>query len=250
MRPLLAVGFLAGTWWWVHAQDVGRLDLSVVLRTWRVKGVLYCPKPCLWVENAYPTGLLEISRQTMKSRIAPLPFRVSATSSHTGPEDGSQSALQFAEARVFYFAPSLEFEELIAKPPSGFYLAYVSELDAVGWRSPFVDQMLLRPPRIGFVIQDSEVLAAYEQALRAARVASAPALRVVLGRYPYEPRTGHFIQMVHPRARSAITIGSRDFEKMERQVLSLDGSYMFVHYGIFESCRRCLPTRLVGPRSP
>lgn len=249
MRALLAAGFLAGTWLWVQAQDVGKLDLSLVLRTWRVKGVLYCPRPCVWVENAYPTGLLEISRQTMKSRIVPLPFKMRTTSSHTNSEDGGGATLQFAEARVFYFVPPLDFE-LIAKPRSGFYLTYVSELDAVAWRSPFVDQLLLRSPRIGFITQDSEVLAAYEQALRGARVAAAPAMRVVLGRYPYEPRTGHFIQMIHPQARPAITIGSRNYEKMERQALSLDGSYVFVHYGIFESCRRCLPTRLVGPRTP
>jgi len=60
-----------------------RLDVACMLKTWRIKGVLYCPwqgnmKPCLWVENAYPCGLLEVVRQPFRSHLPefpPIPMR-------------------------------------------------------------------------------------------------------------------------------------------------------------------------------
>ena len=57
---------------------IPRLDVTCILRTWRIKGGMVCPwrfhmKPCLWVENAYPCGLLEVVRQPMKSHLPEFP---------------------------------------------------------------------------------------------------------------------------------------------------------------------------------
>ena len=45
-----------------------RADLSAVFQSWRIKGVLSCPhkgrtRHCLWVENAFPCGIIEIVRR-------------------------------------------------------------------------------------------------------------------------------------------------------------------------------------------
>jgi hypothetical protein len=151
-------------------------------------------------------------------------------------------------------------------------LSYVSELDRLAWRSAIPD-LLMHPgpsatlcdapprprricagpwgnyyPRHGFVVRDSEVMAAYLQALRAGRAASAPIGRVVLQPYPYEPRTGHWIQMVGPGARPAIQIGRPDIAAIERNATARDGRYSFVHWGLFERCAGCLPGRLLPER--
>ena len=244
---------------------VPRLDLTCILRTWRVKGVLACPykgdtKPCLWVENAYPCGLLEVVRQTGKSHLFPsLPVGTKRTTSGHG-----ESQLQFSDARVFTFVPPFvqDLEIPIAAPRGPtFTLNYVSEIDAPGWRSGLLDLLFPQPmdcagnwgcytPRIGFIQQQSEVLAAYLQALRAGRVASWPIGRVAVSPYSFEPRTGHYLQMVSPVPRSCVSIGHPDLKALETGAGSPYGAYLFVHWGLFEACKRCLPPRLLPPRPP
>jgi hypothetical protein len=250
---------------WNAGRVLSQVDLACILKTWRIKGVLVCPwrgklRPCLWVENAYPCGILEVVRQPLRSHMAgfpPLPLR-RTSSSH------NEDRLQFAEARVFTFVPPLVQDlEIPIAAPRGPLLQfnYVSELDAAGWRTGLLD-LLVRPlpegagawggyvPRTGFVVQQSEVLAAHLQAVRAGRVAFEPAGRLVPVPYRFEPRTGHFIQMVSPVRRGCVSIGHPDLRAIERGALSPHGAYLFVHFGLFEECRRCLEPRLVGPRSP
>jgi hypothetical protein len=112
-----------------------KLDVSAIVRTWRIKGVLWCPwngsmTPCLWVENAYPCGLLEVVRQQFKSHLPelpPFPLKLT-TSSH------NHGNLQFAESRVFTFVPPVvqQTEIPIAAPRPKFMINYLSELDALG----------------------------------------------------------------------------------------------------------------------
>src|SRR5262245_8044826 len=54
---------------------VGRVDVSAILRSWRIKGVLVCPhhghlRRCWWVENAYPCGIVEVVRSPWTSHLA------------------------------------------------------------------------------------------------------------------------------------------------------------------------------------
>jgi hypothetical protein len=256
------------------ADVAGGLDLSVILKTWRVKGVMFCPKPCLWVENAYPSGIFEVTRQPFQSSlVGGNLFGVSGvtSSSHTDSSDGSASTLQFADSRVYTFIPPIELDLVIAKPQGPMFdLNYVSELDAFAYRTGFIDYVRhpkesgvlcdLNPshpacagrwgnfyPRIGSVIRDGEVLASYLTALRAGRAASDPWGRVVIRSYPFEPRVGHYLQMVDPVRRAAVPIGG-DLAELERGAGARDGHYVFVHYGIFEACGKCLPARLVEAR--
>ncbi len=243
---------------------IPRLDVTCILKTWRIKGVLYCPwkghsKPCLWVENAYPCGLLEVVRQPFRSHLPefpPLPFR-KTTSGH------GEHGLQFAETRVFTFVPPLvqQLEIPIAAPRSEFMINYVSELDAVGWRTGLLDSLFsvnkdcagnwgCYSPRRGFVEQPSEVIAAHLQALRGGRVASQPLGRVVLMPYNYEPRTGHYLQMISPITRSCVSIGHSDLQSLEAKALSPFGAYLFVQWGLFDECKRCLNVRYLPARTP
>lgn len=242
---------------------IPRLDLTCVLRTWRIKGVLYCPwrghtKACLWVENAYPCGLLEVVRQPFRSHLPefpPIPMR-RTTSGH------NQNSLQFAEARVFTFVPPLiqMLEIPIAAPRAQFMINYVSELDSFGWRTGLLDLLFsfnrdcagkwgCYYPRRGFVEQQSEVLAAHLQALRGGRVASMPFGRVAIP-YSYEPRTGHYLQMVSPVIRSCVSIGHPDLQSLESGTSSPYGAYLFVQWGLFDECKRCLDPRYLPPRAP
>ncbi len=244
---------------------LGKLDVSCILRTWKIKGVLACPwrgslRPCLWVENAYPCGILEVVRQPFRTHLAALPA-MPARKLTSGHNEGN---LQFAETRVYTFVPPLaqDLEIPIAAPRGPFFrVNYVSELDALGWRTGLLD--LLRAPeadcacawgryvpRTGFVAHQSEVMAAHLQALRGGRVASSPFGRIVLSPYPFEPRTGHYIQRVSPAGPGCVRIGEPDVRGLEAGALSPHGAYLFVHFGLFEECRRCLEPRLVGPRSP
>ncbi len=243
---------------------VARLDVTCLLRTWRIKGAMWCPwrfhvKPCLWVENAYPCGLLEIVRQPMKSHLPEFPqFPIPATTSGHNEQN-----VQFAEARVFTFVPPLsqEMEIPIAAPTPQYMINYVSELDAFGWRTGLLDLLFSQSkecagpwgcysPRRGFVEQPSEVLAAHLQALRAGRVASLPLGRVVLCPYAYEPRTGHYIQMISPVPRPAVSIGNPRLGEIEAGALSPYGAYLFVQWGLFEECKHCLDPRLLEARPP
>lgn len=241
---------------------LGRLDVSCLLKTWRIKGVLWCPqygdyRPCLWVENAYPCGLLEVVRQPLKSHVLGFPSGLRTTSGHKEDET------QFGEARVFTYVPPLgeETDIPIAVPRGSFSINYISELDSAGWRTGLVDLLFARPdervgawgcmsPRSGFVKQPSEPLAAHLQAVRAGSVAARPWGRVVIQPYPYEPRVGHRLQMIAPVVRPCVTIGSAELPLLEAGAGSPHGAYLFAHWGLFERCRRCLPTRYLPPRPP
>lgn len=248
------------------ASVVPLLDLSCILRTWRIKGVLWCPwrghyKPCLWVENAYPCGILEVVRQPFRSHLAELPGlpAKSITSGH------NEDRLQFAEARVLTYVPPLvqDLDIPIAAPRGPAYqLNYLSELDAPGWRTGLTDLLFSSTkadcagnwgcysPRIGFLDQPSEVLAAHLQALRAGRVAAMPLGRVVITPFAYEPRTGHHLQMISPSLRACVSIGNPDLKSLETGGGSPFGAYFFVYWGTFDECKRCLQPRYQPPRPP
>jgi len=260
-----------------------RVDVTAILRSWRIKGALSCfhrgsPRVCLWVENAFPCGLLEVVRRPFTSHLAEANAVTRAASgldqmlTSTGGSDAGAGNLQFADTRVFSFIPTLPEDlglPLAAPRGSRFRFHYISELDAWGWRTGLMDRVRfpvqslarcdLSPsprtcagrwgayfPREGFLVHPSEVVSSFLFALRAGRVASDPGGRFVPSRYPFEPRTGHYIQMVRPVLRPAVRIGSS--APLEWGAGSLSGAYLFVHLAIFEGCSGCLPARLVGER--
>jgi hypothetical protein len=241
------------------------------------------------VENAYPVGILEAVRRPLTSHLAEVnsfvkglqgirPFGM--TSSHT-TDSGSGTALQFSEAHVFEWVPELALSAALplARPQGRtFQISYLSELDGWFWRTGLAE-MLLDPaaavkkallpscsvlprvddcawswgswsPRIGFVVHPSEVMAGYLLALRGGRVASRPVGRVVEGVYPFEPRTGHYIQMVRPAWRGCTSIGFPVTRVIEAGALSKQGAYLFIHFGLFRECRGCTPVILAEPRVP
>ena len=271
------------------------VDVTCILRTWRILGVLVCPSPaggvttCLITENAYPCGILEAVRQPYGTHLqeASAYFklfeqvpRFGQTASHTnGNGDGTK--LQFSEAHAFEFVPDLMIHTALqlAKPNGNtFNVSYVSEIDGYFWRTGIAEtltnpeQALKRAllpacsvapiptdcagtwgpwfPRIGFTVHPSEVMASYLTALRGGRVGSSPLGRIVLSTYPYEPRTGHYVQMVRPSRRACVSIGWPLVRQIETKALSLQGAYLFIHFGIFRECRGCLPVHLVEPRPP
>jgi hypothetical protein len=201
------------------------------------------------------------------------------SSSHS-PIAGDGTTNQFGEARVYTYVPDLGLAQSdvpIAIPSTTrFQPDYVSELDSLGWRSPMIDQFTcpesilaglkscgMAPdpvtcagtwgsyfPRIGFVNHPSQAVAAALQSLRAGRAASRPLGRVVLSTYDYEPRTGHYLQMIEPLAKWATSIGSPFPEALDVGAGRVYGNYLFVHFGIFEYCAGCLPVRLVEERPP
>ena len=271
------------------------VDVTCILRTWRILGVLVCPSPaggvttCLLTENAYPCGIVEAVRQPYGSHLQEASAILSAleaaprfgqSASHTdGAGDGTK--LQFAEAHAFEFIPDLQITTAlpIAKPNGNtFNVSYLSEIDGYFWRTGIAEaltdpgQALKRAvlpscsvaprpsdcagtwgpwsPRIGFAVHPSEVMASYLTALRAGRVGANPMGRVVLARYPYEPRTGHYVQMVRPSRRACVSIGWPLIRQIEVRALSMEGAYLFVHFGLFRECRGCVPVHLVEPRPP
>src|SRR5471032_2081240 len=96
---------------------LGRTDVMLILRTWRAKGVLACThgfdiRVCLWVENAYPSGIIEVIRQPYKSQLAEMQLLVKALepiklapvgSSAHSPVSADGTTNQFAETRVYTF---------------------------------------------------------------------------------------------------------------------------------------------------
>jgi hypothetical protein len=263
------------------AKVAGQVDVSAILRTWRIKGVMVCshrgrPRVCLWVENAFPCGVLEVVHQPFRSHVPEAAGLMAALralklplTSVAGPDRG-QTNLQFAEARVFTWVPPIseEIEIPIAWPKGvDFRLNYVTEIDAFAWRTGLIDRLIHPPapacdvapapklcagrwgayaPREGYLIHSSEPKAAFLQAVRAGRAASDPAGRFVLSPYPFEPRTGHLLQLIKPVRRRAVRIGQDG--PIDEGAGSLHGAYLFIHLGIFEECRRCLPARLVEER--
>jgi hypothetical protein len=274
----------------------GKIDISCILRTWRITGVFACPafphgvNVCLITENAYPVGIVEAVRRPWTSHLSETGAFVKTlgqaatalageTSSHTSnsPEN---TALQFTEAHAYEFVPSIDLGSLPIAVPYGstFSISYLSELDAEGWRSPFIDQMtdpfqstvkaalpacdvVPRPvdcawrwgtwfPRTGFAVHPSEVMAGYLLGLRGGRVAAKPIARVVLSPYSYEPRTGHYVQMLRPSWRSCVSIGWPLTRMIEAGALSREGAYLLLHFGVFRQCDGCFPAMLVEPRPP
>ena len=269
---------------------LGKIDVTCILRTWRIKGVGYCmtpePRVCLWVENAFPNGVLEVVRQPHRTHYAEMkgvieglrPVRLFGVSSSHTPVSGDGTTNHFTEARVYTFIPPIELGDIPIARPSGpvWQVDYVSELDGWGWRSPVVDA-LTSPravlsslkscdripdpltcsgtwgsyyPRIGFVNHPSRVIAAHLQALRAGRAASMPIGRIVLAPYQFEPRTGHYVQMIQPIWRPCVSIGSPFTKLIETAASSRHGAYAFIHFGVFEECRKCTPVILTSERPP
>ena len=276
------------------ATTLGRMDVMLILRSWRAKGVLACThgfdvRVCLWVENAYPSGIFEVVRQPYKTQLAemkgflkglePVKTGPVGSSSHS-PVAGDGTANQYGETRVYTFVPDVGLSNSdvpIAIPSTArFQPDYVSEVDSLGWRSPLIDQLTcpesliarvkscgMYPdpvtcigtwgsyfPRIGFVNHPSQALAATVQALRAGRAAYRPLGRAVLAQYEYEPRTGHYIQMVEPLPKLATSIGTPFPQLLDIGAGSTFGNYLFVHFPIFEYCAGCLPVREVEERPP
>jgi len=276
------------------AATYGLVDVTCILASWRILGALACPTPeggvrvCVLVENAYPTGILEVVRQEYRSHYAEMkeplsalqPTTARARSASATARPGGGDALQFAESRVYTFVPDLGLanSELPLAIPTGqtFQANYVSELDDWGWRSPLLEKFLAPEsrmaglkscdrvpdcmtcagrwgsyfPRVGALEHPSQVAGAHVQALRGGRVASMPLGRVTLSSYPYEPRTGHYIQMLQPSYRTCLPIGSPRMELWEKGAGSAYGAYAFIHFGIFLACNGCLPTTLAPAREP
>lgn len=258
-----------------------QIDFSAVLRTWRIKGVMVCTHggettTCLWVENAYPCGVFEVVRQPFRSHLKEGRARLELFAKlHPGLQSRHGEDLQFADVRAWTFVPELNLKldlPLAIPDAAALELDYVSELDASAWRREWVDRVLnpapiafcekvsnpkecagrwgAYRPRAGFVTRGSEVMASCLQALRGGRVASQPAGRVILSRYDYEPRTGHYLQRISPGPGQAFSIGSSDVTGVERGAGSKRGAYLFVHFGVFEVCNGCLPVRLTEERMP
>lgn len=275
------------------AGTIPQVDVSCILRSWRVLGVVVCmsglePHACLFVENAYPSGLLEVARQPLRSYFAELggalrsfqSLRMFGVSSDHVPVSGDGTSGQYAEAKVYTFIPDLGLanSDLPLAIPNGpaFQVTYLSELDGFAWRNPLVD-FLTDPgsiaaratpcdrfpdlvncagtwgsysPRIGFLNHPSQVMAAAVQALRAGRAASSPLGRVTLGTYGAEPRTGHYLQLLRPSLRACVSIGTPLVKLVETGSGSPYGAYLFLHFGVYRVCKRCIPVTLAEPSVP
>lgn len=272
---------------------IPQVDITCILRSWRILGVVVCvlgvtPYTCLYVENAYPSGLFEVQRQPLRSHYGEMGSFLKSfeslrffgvTSNHT-PVSGDGTSNQYAETKVYTFIPDVGIANsdipLAIPQGSPFQVNYLSELDGFAWRSPLID-FLTNPetlisrnkscdrfpdlqscagtwgsysPRIGFVNHPSQVMGAYVQALRAGRAASTPMGRVTLGTYGSEPRTGHYIQMLAPSYRSCVSIGTPFVKAVETGAGSSYGAYLFMHYGVFRVCKRCIPVYLAEPTVP
>jgi hypothetical protein len=262
------------------AGTYAQIDVSCILSSWRILGALACPtisggvRVCLLVENAYPTGIIEVVRQEYRSHYAEMggmleglrPLSLFGKSASATARTGGGDALQFGEARVYTFVPDLGLSNssipLAIPRGSTFQVDYLSELDGWGWRNPALDAYVAPQsivarlkscdrlpdttncagtwgsywPRVGAVEHPSQVTGAHVQALRAGRVASTSMGRVVLSTYDYEPRTGHYIQMMKPFYRTCLPIGSPRIALWEKGAGSAYGAYAFLHYGVFFAC--------------
>lgn len=136
----------------------GGLDVSCILKTWRITGVYACPRfphgvnVCLVIENAFPVGILETVRRPLTSHLvemAPLLKGLEnlkpgdATASHT-PSAREGGDLQFTEAHVYEFVPGVPVLGLPLAIPRGrpFAVSYLSELEGFAWRSGLPDLLL------------------------------------------------------------------------------------------------------------
>jgi hypothetical protein len=268
---------------------LGRLDLSCIFRNHFILGAMVCThgfevRACLIHQNPYPVGILESVRRKGTSFLSEAkPFLsvlkglpvLGDTSSHTN-EPSSGTGLQFSEAHAYESVPDLPVDDFIAKPSGSIFVPrYFSEADGFFWRSPeaarAVDPSAMvagllacskipRPaecagtwgpwyPETGFLVHPSEVMAAHVQALRGARVSSHSQIRVS-NRYQWEPRTGHFVQMVRPIWKTCVSIGSPLVKYAELGAGSTEGAYLFIHFAVFIECNGCLPAILQAPLPP
>jgi len=138
----------------------GLVDVTCILSSWRILGTLACPTPeggvrvCLLVENAYPTGILEVVRQEYRSHYGEMTGVLSALQPATATgrsgsgtaRTGGGDALQFSESRVYTFVPDLGLSNSqipLAIPSSqDFQIDYISELDGWGWRNPLLEKFV------------------------------------------------------------------------------------------------------------
>lgn len=268
---------------------LARLDLTCILRNHLILGAMVCThgfdiRVCLINQNPYPVGILESVRRKGTSFLSEARPFLSAlkglplfgeSSSHT-TEQGSGTGLQFSEAHAFESVPDLPVDDFIAKPSGSIFVPrYFSEVDGFFWRSPeaatAVDPSSMvagllacskipRPsdcagtwgpwyPETGFLVHPSEVMAGHVQALRGARVSSHSAIRPS-NHYSWEPRTGHFVQMIRPVWKTCVSIGTPLVKYAEQGAGSAEGSYLFIHFGVFIECNGCLPAILQVPLPP
>jgi hypothetical protein len=245
---------------------------------------------CLIYQNPYPVGAVESVRRAGSSHLQEGTAYLKAltavpwfgkTSSHS-TDQGSGTGLQFSEAHAYSWVPDFRIGDyMIAKPNSTTTLttAYLSEIDGFFWRTPGAEFLenptgaltktvscaqVPRPtdcagfwgpwhPQTGFHVQPSEVKAGAVAALRAGRIGAKPGTRITIGSYPYEPRTGHFLQMVRPTWKPCTSIGQMSpwgVNPLDAGGTSPEGAYLFIHYGIFIECEGCFPAILLGPRFP
>ena len=246
---------------------------------------------CVITENAYPVGIVEVVRRPYTSHLQEvMGFLVGLqgldlfgeTSSHTANHQEGRGLL-YTESRAYHYGPPLQGLTAAFAIPYGWTagISYISELDGYSWRTGFADylmnpELLVKKmglpacsviprtgdcawrwgswvPHTGFLTHPSEVMGAHLLALRAGRVAARPGLRTVIQPYLYEPRTGHFVQMIRPTTKACFSIGSSAppiVKMMEGGSLSRAGAYLFIHFGIFRECDGCFPALLVEPRPP
>lgn len=242
---------------------------------------------CFIYQNPYPVGIVESVRRSGTSylsdasgylkSVSKMPLFGKSSSGTTS--QGGGLAMQFGESHAFSYVPDMGLSDYtIAKPSTSNVMSptYFSELDGYFWRTPGADLMEApqaaiartvscaqapRPtdcagtwgpwsPRTGFLTHPSEVMGSHLIALRGARVASSPGTRSCIGNYPYEPRTGHFIQMIRPVNKLCSAIGSPFVRMIEAGEGQVEGAYLFVHFGVFIECRGCFPAILQVPLPP
>src|SRR5689334_8405217 len=102
------------------AGTIPQVDITCILRSWRILGVVVCvlgvtPYACLYVENAYPSGLIEVERQPLRSYYGEMggflkslePLRFFGRSSDHVPVSGDGTSGQYSEAKVYTFIPDV-----------------------------------------------------------------------------------------------------------------------------------------------
>lgn len=242
---------------------------------------------CFIYQNPYPVGVVEAVRRSGTSylgdasgylkSLSKVPLFGKSSSGTTAQSGGL--GMQFAEAHAYSYVPEFGLNDyMIAKPSATNVMTptYFSELDGFFWRTPGADIMeapqaalakivscaqVPRPtdcagtwgpwyPRTGFLTHPSEVMGSHVIALRGARVASSPGLRSCVGNYPYEPRTGHFVQMIRPVWKPCSAIGTPFVRPIEVGEGQIEGAYLFVHFGVFFECNGCFPAILQAPLPP
>lgn len=268
---------------------LARLDIECIFRNEMILGAMVCThgfdvRVCLIYQNPYPVGIVESVRRPGTSFLwEAKPFLTllkglslsGESSSHTS-EEGSGTGLQFSESHAYESVPDLPVDDFMAKPSGSLFVPrYFSEADGFFWRSPeaatAIDPSSLvaglvacsKIPRLsdcagvwgpwypetGFLVHPSEVMSGHVLALRGARVSSHSAIRIS-NHYQWEPRTGHFVQMIRPVWKTCVSIGTPLVKYAEFGSGSTEGAYLFIHFAVFIECNGCLPTILQAPLPP